>query len=354
MGTKLFYILKGNNGATYICNAKNWKSSSQSLKFYKAKSIKATTLKQGLHWYLFLKGRFFKAKLKSVIEIDQYLQKVSAINTTFNINENCSVLISPTNDKVIVHHHNDYFQKFAFGQSYYKVKNEAEVYKLFNEPNTFQVSVFFDEKDILNNFCSFKLKNKSSNLYKNTSEAFSLVSALVEFFNVSKQQNYSIYKYVQIIQDKLLEVDKSQFKSQIKVVDELKDKYGHLSLPLGLVHRDFKSWNILHSEKILIYDFEETIIDGPPLEDLFNYFIDPIILYKKPQEVIKYIYSKKNLRLYNRYLKELNIEIDFNFFLQIYLVNRILFWKNENKMIMMYKYVELSNHLTACHINQLN
>ena len=351
---KLFILLNANNGATYIVNTRTLGSVIMSLNFYKARTVKSLVLKGILILLSRILGKINLNRLKNINEVNELLNDLSNSEFNFNIDTNSSVLISPTKDKVIVNHHNDYFQKFAFGQSYNKVKNEAEVYKLFNAPTQFQISMFFDEMDILNKFYSFKLKNKSSNLYKNTSEAFSLVSALVEFFNVSKQQNYSIYKYVQIIQDKLLEVDKSQFKSQIKVVDELKDKYGHLSFPLGLVHRDFKPWNTLHSEKILIYDFEETITDGPPLEDLFNYFIDPIILYKKPQEVIKYIYSKKNLRLYNRYLKELKIEIDFDFFLQIYLVNRMLFWENENKMIMMYKYVDLSNHLTACHINQLN
>ena len=346
---KNFFILfNGNNGATYIVNTLTLDSVVKSLNFYKARTVKSKLTKGILillSWFL---GKINFKRLKNINEVNVLLNDLFKSELNFNIDTNSSVLISPTNDKVIVNHHNDYFQKFAFCQSYKKVNNEAKVYKLFTHSTNFQVSNFYDEKNILNNFCSFKLKNRSLNLHKNTTDNFGLVFALVEFFKVSNQQNYSIYKYVDFLQAKLVRIDKNQFKSQVEVFDELKDKFGHLSLPLGLVHRDFKPWNILYSKKILIYDFEETIIDGPPLEDLFNYFIDPIILYNNPRKVIKHIYSKKNIELYTLYLKELDVEIHFEFFLQIFLSNRILFMKNENKKIMMNRYIDLSNHLISC------
>ena len=103
--------------------------------------------------------------------------------------------------------------------------------------------------------------------------------------------------------------------------------------------------NVLHYEKPLIFDFEETIMDGPPMEDLFNYLIDPIIMNKTQKDVSNFVFNKQNISLYKFYLKELNLKVDFDLFLKIYLFNKILFLKSDNKHRTSNKYIALLNHI---------
>jgi len=344
MKNKLFLILQGNNGATYIANTKSWEAISCSLKFHTALTVKSKILKKGLHCLLFLKGIFGAGKLKSCIEIDQYLQNSLKSNYEFSIDENCSVLISPTKDKVIVHHHHQYFQKFAFGKSYANVKNEAVIYGLFNDDiKNFQVSKFFDSYDDSANFCFFKLSNAyiKSTKIKTTD----VVPALVEFFKLGSGKYCSVNTYINELLIKIEMLGKDQMTVQIQVLNELKNKYGKMEFPLGLVHRDFKPWNILNFEKPLLFDFEETIVDGLPLEDVFNFYIDPIIRYKTAKEVTERTLNNEHLLKYKNYLKGLDISINFNLFLHIYLIERMVFWIKGNEIETSNKYLNLSNYL---------
>ena len=345
MSANLFYILEGNNGATYIYNTLSWRSLQFSLKFYNARTIKARILKQGLQCYLYILGLLFSQKLKSCKEINQYLQQVSKTNINFNLDDKCSILISSTKDKIIVHHHEDYFQKFAFSKSFFKVRNEAFIYKLFHDKiEYFQVSDFFDYKyDEENPFCSFKLSN--SKVILENSKPLNLVLPLIEFFKLTQGNSITVEAYVDTLLSRLNTELCNQLKTAIDGLVNLKNKYTHIYIPLGLVHRDFKLWNILHYEKPLIFDFEETIMDGPPMEDLFNYLIDPIIVNKTSEEVTNFIFNKLNINLYKFYLNELNLKVDFNLFLNIYLFNKILFLKANTKNNTLNKYIELYNHI---------
>ena len=344
---KIFNVIKGNNGATYICNTKNWESIQYSLKFYKARTIKANVLKQGMQCYLFIKGLLFSNKLKSSIEINQYLQQISHTNTSFYVDAQSSVLISPTKDKIIVHHHDDYFQKFAFGESYVKVKNEAKIYGLFNTNiEHFQVSEFFDSRDEEHTFCSFKLSNAKVRALSVNSKPLDLVVPLIEFFKLTQGKTTTAEHYLNTLLAQLNVEPSELLKPTIDELIRLKNNYGKIAIPLGLVHRDFKPWNVLYYQKPLIFDFEETIIDGSPLEDLFNYLIDPIIMYKTTEEVSNFIFNKQNIKSYKLYLSNLNLQVDFELFLKIYLSNRILFWKADNKHNTSIKYLELLNHIS--------
>lgn len=339
-----FVILKGNNGATYIVNTNNWDILSYSLLFYKTRTIKSTILKNGLHSLLFLKGVFGIGKLKSALEINEFLQNSLKTRCDFKVDNNCSVLISPTQDKVIVHHHQQYFQKFAFGKSYTKVKNEADIYKLLNkEIKSFQLSQFFDFQDDSTTFCSFKLSNTA--LKTTNTQSSDLTHVLVEFFNITKNEKCSINSYINELLDKMELFDKELIKNQIEVLEALKNKYGQLEFPLGLVHRDFKPWNVLNFEKPLLFDFEEAVVDGPPLEDVLNYYIDPIIRYKSPKEVVSIVLHKAYLHSYKKYLNDLNIRVDFTVFIHLYLIERMVFWKNANDTATFKSYLNLSNYL---------
>jgi len=345
---KHFFILKGNNGASYIVNTKNWKAITYSLKFYKVRTSKTKLLKEGLCVFLFLKKYLFPYNLKSSEEINPDLQNISKFDCEFNIDANCSVLISPTNDKVIVHHHHEYFQKFAFGKSYLSVKKEAEIYKLFKPSiQSFQVSHFFDEAIENDKWYSFKLSNADKETTKK--KTADLVPVLVEFFKTSTHKICSVNTYINELLNKIETFDKNEIQLQVHVLEKHKKTHGTFEFPLGLVHRDFKPWNLLNFEKPLIFDFEEAIIDGPPLEDLLNFYVDPIIRYKSAKKVAEKIVSNTFMQKCNTYLKKLDIKMDFTFFLNVYLIERMLFWKNAEDTETSNKYLNLSNYFLSEH-----
>lgn len=339
----LFLIFNGNNGATYIVNTRAFRNITTSLKFYKARTFKAVLIKSVLTSLSCILGRFNSKRLKSIYEIEVFLNDLLKSEISFNLDKDSSVLISPTRDKVIVNHHNTYFQKFAVGKSFSNVKKEAEIYTLFeNKPKHFQVSNF-SEIELADKVCSFTLSNRNINTQKKGSDETNLLPALVEFFNYSKTNDVSVAAYLNELKKNkslfALDFDSPPF-------NDIYTNYGSHTFPLGLVHRDFKPWNILHYQKPLFYDFEEATLNGPPLEDLFNFYIDPIIRYKSPQVVIEETLNEKSVSLYASYLKSLNIQMDYTPFLFIYLLQRIHFWNEVNEMETSNKYLALLNHLS--------
>ena len=341
MKDTIFFVLKGNNGATYICNANNWATLNHSLKFYKARTAKAKFLKFGLQVLLFLKGKLGVPALKTSTDVETYIQTIVKNKVGFNIDTACSILISPTQDKVIVNHHNNYFEKFAFGKSYTKIKKEAAIYNLFGSAQKhFQVSRIYDANFVDNNYCLFKLSNKNV-LTANATKEIALVPILIEFFNISKRATTTITIYSNQLQQSIKALESSAYTPQLELLEAFKNEFETRVFPLGLVHKDFKPWNVLPYDKILIYDFEETIVNGLPLEDLLNYYIDPIIRFKSTTEVLGSIKTIKSLL--KTYLKELEITIDHTVFLQFYCMERLIFYSTENDKSTSNKYKDLSN-----------
>ena len=88
---KIFYILEGNNGATYIFNTKNIDSVSSSVKFYKARTIKQKVMKNTLRLYLiiigFISSVFHFSTLKDKKEIEQYLSQLRDLAIDFELDE---------------------------------------------------------------------------------------------------------------------------------------------------------------------------------------------------------------------------------------------------------------------------
>lgn len=342
----LFYILQGNSGATYILNAGNWNAISASLRFYRARNLKSKVLKVGLRLYLFGMGKLVSKGLKTGDEIQEYLQNLSANPIDFQIDENCSALISPTRNKIIVHHHGVYFQKFAFGESYSKVKNEANIYALFPKtPVIFQVSSFSKAFDTVGQVCSFTLSNSGLQTVKNKTPG--LVAVLVEFFKMAQGKTITLEDHINALLKTMEDVKDNPLTKQVVVLESFKKDQGSLVLPLGLVHRDFKPWNILEYERPLIFDFEEAIPAGPPMEDLLNFYIDPIIRYRPTTEVAELLLSKANIESYTSYLKELGIIIDYQVLIHTYLIERIVFWTNAGELQTAKAYLALSDYLIA-------
>lgn len=325
-----FFILDGNNGATYILNLKNIDAIVHSLKFYKARTFKQKALKGIIKYYLYFLGWINKLPifyaLKSANDIELYFKHLTNQVINFELDKNSSILISPTRDKIIIHHHKQYFHKFAFGDSYEQVKNEAKIYELLDKPfHYFEVSKFQDFIDHENNFCSFKLYNSQ----KKVNLEIDICYALVEMFNVTRQDEYLFSSFLDDLKSRWT---KSGLVSDSieGVFNIIRDSHEHLFISLGLVHRDFKPWNINDDQGLLIYDFEEAITDGLPLEDLFNYFIDPIVRYLPPSEVTKTIFSSTNVKEYKNYLVRLGVDsaFDFKVLLYCYLIERAIFWGN--------------------------
>jgi hypothetical protein len=335
---KIFFIFNGRNGATYILNTKNWDTLTFSLKFYRANTLKSKLFKLGLKTLLFLNGKFSRFQLRTAPEVENFVQSIVKNRSVFNIENNCSILISPTQDKVIVNHHGKYFHKFAFEESFYNVKKEANVYRLFHKNiENFQVSCFYPENvDVLNNYCSFKLSNEKLTSTTCSKTGLELIPALAEFFLTVKGENIKVDAYLdKILHD--LEIEGLELGNSIQVIHTLKSEFGDFEFPIGLVHKDFKPWNIVPYEKPLIFDFEETVVDGPPLEDFLNYIVDPL-LHKEDRVISEAILKRDNIKSYSQYLDELNIHIHYKVFLLYYLINRILFWHKKGKIETSKKY----------------
>ena len=321
----MYYILQGNNGATYIVNVNNMDSIMQSLKFYKARTLKQRIMKNALKIYLnilsLLHDIFSLRRVKSKNEIEQYLKDLMDQSMNYELDENSSVLVSPTRDKIIVNHHDYYFHKFAFGKSYEKVHNEAKIYALLNTPlQFFNVSKMYDIEDDGSKFCSFKLCSHNNS----TKTDIDITLALVELFNNTRQDGYRFSTYLEGLKKRY---EKSGVVSNAieRLLEKIEDTHKDTMISLGLVHRDFKPWNINDEQGLLIYDFEEAVTDGLPLEDLLNYYVDPIVRYLPSAEVDKQIFDDKRVKEYKRYLKELQTDLDFEVLLGCYLVERTVF-----------------------------
>jgi hypothetical protein len=344
MSKKIFFILEGRNGATYIFNSRSNASIEKSLRFYKARVFKQKLLKHALKMYFRLLNLTCKSslfcKLQSAEEIEKYLRALSPPDIDFNVDENCSVLISPTRDKVIVHHHDAYFQKFAFGKSHNNVKNEADIYELLSKPmKYFRVSTIYDYINDRDAFCSFKLSAKDSSKYGKVD----MVSALLELFSATKKViDFEVY-----IGDLISRYKSSSFKYSLigKTLQQLLASSPNKKISLGLVHRDFKYWNINMENGLLIYDFEEAVVDGPPLEDMFNFYVDPVVRYQSANEVAGIIFDTQNVKKYQSYLKALNVELDYRMLLYCFLIERALFWMNANDKKTADKYCQLFHYV---------
>ncbi len=346
-----FFVLTGNNAATYVVNCKSWTSVGMSLRFYKATSFKAKVLKRGLHGVLFVVGKLPFYNFKSDIQITEYLNALCKQEIPFNLDESCSVLVSPTRNKMIVHHHKQYFEKFAFGSSYQKVKNEAGIYALLKVPlKHFQISKFYDEKDLVGQYCSFKLSNTHLKELKPSKAPLNLVPLLLEFFKAVPKTVMQLDTYINTLIHKIQGAGFTSVDSQITYLNSLKKNYGATKLPLGLTHRDFKHWNLLALPKVLLFDFEETTTKGLPMEDLLNFYVDPIIKYTENKLIYNNLSAPDKQAEFKLYLNSLGINLEPQVLINLYLIERFLFWKQAGEEDTSYRYFQLSNFvLTKTH-----
>jgi hypothetical protein len=346
MKIKLFYIINGYNGATYIFNTSSWQNIGTSLKFYRAYKLKAKVQKKSLQCFLFLVGMFFPSIFKSKEVIKIYLKENINSDLDFNLDSTSSVLISPTRDKVIVNHHEHYFHKFAFDKSFKKVKNESAIYKSLQNAKEFQVASLIDLKiDEQLSSCNFKLLNPPVITGHKLLEIDNLPEILVEFFNSSPtKKTVKLSCYIQELLKRFHSLNMEPINILTSYLVKIQKEYANETMPLGLVHRDFKPWNTLLRDSVLIFDFEEAIIDGPPLEDILNYYIDPVIRYQSAIQVYKFLYSKEKQTEYTAYLKLLKVTVPFEVLLVTYVLERIIFWTKEEELETAMHYKNVLKH----------
>ena len=309
------------------CNS--FKNIYEGLKFYKPVNLFGQLKKIAFFGVLWTIGKLNLKAIRSIEAVNTYCANVIGKKIDFNLSRDCSVLISPTRDKVIVNHHKQYFQKFAFGESLLNVKNESEVYKLLDSSNSFLVS---EISDIQNDedYCSFKLSHPSTFKICNTPpKPKNLSQILLEFFNKVPLMFISWQDYTSGLKSKL----QTSALCDAFVLDEVnKIALNDFKFPLGLVHRDFKPWNILYGNPPLIYDFEEALFNGPPLEDFYNFYMDPIVRYQTPKNVLDAINFTEVSEALDDYVQNLQIEIPKEYLLVTYLVERLLFWESRKDL----------------------
>lgn len=326
MTDKKFVFIHGNNGATYILNTSSHKNLKYSLNFYSANNTRQRIVKLGLYFFSFFKKKIRSKNLKSNLDVCNYLLALIPQYPHIDIDDNVSVLISPPRNKIIIHHHESYYHKIGFGENYKNVKNESLIYKkLLKKTESFQLSSVFDVQDF-SEVISFKMSNVNIDRSEISQKRIKLVPALLELFTSVDYREDLLGNYVNSL---ISEGKKCDTDLDLNPLRRISIMFGQEKIPFGLVHKDFKPWNIQPYNPIHIFDFEDAVIAGLPLEDLFNFFIDPIIRYKKTSQVVKVIYDKKNIKLYNIYLNNQKIGIKFEIFLLLYLYERCLFWKNK-------------------------
>jgi len=138
-----------------------------------------------------------------------------------NLTERCAGIISPTGDKAVVHLETGGYWKAASGKSYVGVRQEEEVYRLLAEkkPKLFGYSSISDFQDT------------------GTSVSFIMSEEPEAFCG-------------------------RQCVDMEEVLPALKEFHG--LLPEGLVHGDFKPWNVRWRKdgRPHFYDFEEAHVGG--------------------------------------------------------------------------------------------
>ena len=312
---KKFYQIHGSNGGTFLFSVKSFKDWQRSLAFYR--------------------GVSFTAKCKKILLLLAYpllKYKANFDGGDFrfgNLEPSCSAMISPTRDKVIIHRHGSGYEKQAFGKSLDGVRGELAVYRLLMEkqPESFTFSQV-DELENSSERCRFYMKYADGDFSEKVPSVKDLLPALKEFFLLSGNKTM-----------KWKELWSSLPEDLQKYIPEA-DLEGET--PVGLVHRDFKPWNVKFGTKALFFDFESASFSGCPLEDFFNYIVEQQFNFAASEQILGSIQNYRNLA--EEYLKNLNIpDKEFMQYWRWYLLERVAFWRAQGKFESANKFLTLYN-----------
>lgn len=215
-------LIHGNQGGLFFLSTHSWGDWRTSLEFYK--------------------GVTFQARCKRLILLGAYLvvpstcrrndmadRMEAATGCRPDVSQPCSGIISPTGDKAVVHIHGRGYWKAAGGRSYPKVKAELTIYRLFQErrPVLFGYSEVSDVHDD-GEHLSFFMREESGVFAGDVHRPLEAVLPALEEF--------------------------------------------HALRPEGLVHGDFKPWNVRwrRDGRPHFFDFEEAHT-GDIREDIEHY-----------------------------------------------------------------------------------
>lgn len=332
-----FIILPRAFPPLYLINTKSFPSYIQGLKLYGSYSIKSRikkTIVVGLYPLLkFLKKEIPPILFEKITIIQEVLNKLfQSENFYYNI-------YIPSWSKAVVQIVLPSGQvrgvlKISFDEKGQKrLVREQEALKLLENYNftQFEIPKILDSGKISEyiNFILFSSPDKYVQLksFKLTSE---IIEISAEIFSAriyfTELRNFGRYKN---ITQQILKCKELGLKEKKLLVKEL-EKYGHLKIPVGISHYDFKIWNMIRnlvSKKLFLYDWEDYRFKELPLFDLFsftlftyvtmNYKISPFNLYK--------VYLKL-LPLFKQYLNKIGFEVSkevIDFLLKIYLLDLI-------------------------------
>ncbi len=440
-------ILHGRNGHSFVINISSWRAVGESLKFYQALTLKKRVMKAVLHlglWGLGLltkcnvrnakskvrkcgssdvgsssaqvlgtkcegldsvkavtgdgklrvaPGEIWGKEVLSAAEINEFLcGVVGRVDFNFELDGDCSVLVSPTRDKIIVNHHGKYFHKFAFGESVKSVGNEAKIYALLSDEYKNFATSHIADLEQGEGFVSFKMSHTEGLRVVSELSTAELSQALVEFFQAGGVRVAPLTKVVEalrarceVLSVKCKELDSVESVSGerctddvrnakcnmqdakcyvsentnnpfvnsvffevslrslsvVKRLDEIDQRLTNDELPIGLVHRDFKVWNVMKSDVLFIYDFEDTVTDGLPMSDLLNYYIDPMIRSKGVDGVKEFLENDERKSVFDCYCKALNCKVGVKTLIELHLIERTIFWAEKGQIEASNQYLKL-------------
>jgi len=342
MVRNIFYPLTGGNDAIYIINLSTFKDITVSLEFYKPVSMSRRILKNGIYLYLcfisILPKSFLNKKLRCIDGVRNLIMEKVDRAVKINIDASCSIFISSGRDKIIVHnHHCKYYEKYAFNGSYEKSANEIDIYNILRSYSA-KHYLTSEIQDIHNygSHCSFKLYNEFDSDKRGDITDVILVDALVELFEVTPSVTKNISEICsQIREGFTLSVARTRSIAH-SILAKIDSIAGESQIRLGLVHGDFKIWNVQsYINKIHIYDFEESKLDGLPLDDLYNYYIDPMIMTGESiNDILAFVKGECLQKQSALYLHQLSLNTSHQLLLLFYLINRLHFYdKNGSEHI---------------------
>lgn len=328
MNQKKYYTFYSKHQSIYIFNINSYDSIIASLDFYKPTNFLNQIKYLSMLLYLNLLRIAYPLAANQIKDEKEILEIISNLNSNINnlkLSQDCSILISPTREKIIIHYHEKKFKKIGFHNNYQKVKNEANIYNFLQtiDMQNFNVPKISNELDSKDNIYSFDISNKIDL----TTNPQNIKDGLIELFLTTKLNRISLEIYISDL-EKVLKENKIILQSVFTFLKKIKENHGYKIINLGFAHGDFKKANmVFKNQQILLFDFEESCLNEIPLYDYFNYIVDPLILNHSPVDIRNKLFNTKNVNFYNKYLKKIGDDINFEILLSLYLVNKIIFYR---------------------------
>ena len=324
MNPKFFYI-HGGNGASFFFSMLNMDEWRKSLEFYRAVSQTARIKK------FFLRIAYSILKQRASLTKDMVSRMIEKeLCIPVSIPESASAMVSPTRDKVIIHIHGYGYEKIAIGKSKEGIVQEVKVYQLLTQakPHTFAFSsvekIAQDETSI-----RFFMQYANGIFLEDVPSIASLTEALIEFFSLGKT-NFRLWE----------ELYHDLLKDFPDLMERVSDEMKKGGTPVGLVHRDFKPWNVKSGNLPLFFDFESATFSGCPLEDFFNYIVDPLLRYQDGKNIQKQV--RAQLPIANKILKKMNIPTEnIQKYWKWYLLERTVFWTTRKQTEIAQRFLSL-------------